>query len=413
MDALGRAHDQGIIHRDLKPDNIFLRRDSSGAPVPVLLDFGMAQMVHAQWGHATQSGTLVGTPYYMSPEQAEGERELGPPADVWSIGVIWYRCLTGELPFTASTPTALLLAIVGRPAAPLRQRASDVPRELATVIDRSIRADLSERHADMKAFASELRAAAKQLGLSAPPGPTEPEGTDGLAVAPPLARPSTASSRRRLAAVAVLAAGVLGVAAWMVLGPLRADGAPSTADSGGEDRMAADPVAAASPPRNAEAADPPSGASSEPAATNAQGPKSATGTERPADGSARAASSKPASEARRSERTAPEAAGRSATSRLGGDEPAPESATSEGVRPKGVEAAGVGPEGAGSEDDGSELARAARREPEDARPGRDRSDEPQDAVPKRAAGGAGADPGGSTEDGSFGSGGLPEIETEW
>ena len=86
MDALALAHERGIIHRDLKPANVFLHRDGRGRLVPKLLDFGLSKIVDAQWGQATQTGTILGTPYYMAPEQAEGAVDQGPGCDVWSMG---------------------------------------------------------------------------------------------------------------------------------------------------------------------------------------------------------------------------------------------------------------------------------------------------------------------------------------
>ncbi len=216
MDALVVAHDKGIIHRDLKPDNVFLRRDARGRTTPKLLDFGMAKMVDAAWGHATQSGTLVGTPFYMSPEQAEGKPDQGPASDVWSMGVIFHRCLTGELPFHAETPTALLLAIVRGEAPPIGERAPELPEPLARALDRALVADRAGRYADMRAFLDELRAAAERSGVAfpAPPDPEAAEPTEPFDPGPRREEPPARGRRGPWVGLALAAAAIAGVVAF-------------------------------------------------------------------------------------------------------------------------------------------------------------------------------------------------------
>jgi len=233
MDALVLAHERGIIHRDLKPDNVFLRRDSRGRLTPKLLDFGMAKMVAAAWGHATQSGTLVGTPFYMSPEQAEGKADQGPQTDVWSMGVVLYRCLTGELPFVAETPTALLLAIVGGQAPAVRDRAPDVPAAIARVVDRALVADRAKRWADMRTLLDELRRAAEASGVTFPalPDPATYEPPEPFDRGPAV-EPGSRGGRRApyfgLAIAAVLIAVAVGYALQQTGG-----GAPADVVGGG------------------------------------------------------------------------------------------------------------------------------------------------------------------------------------
>ena len=156
MRALTAAHTQGVVHRDVKPDNVFLARDAEGVVTAKLLDFGMAKMLEAAWGHATQSGTLIGTPFYMSPEQAKGAPDVGVQSDVWSMGVLLYRAVTGVLPFTGTTPTALLLAIVGDPPASVASLAPELSPQIARAIDRAIVVDRDLRHHDMAAFVEAL-----------------------------------------------------------------------------------------------------------------------------------------------------------------------------------------------------------------------------------------------------------------
>lgn len=214
MDALRLAHDRGIIHRDLKPDNIYLHRDDTGRLTPKLLDFGMAKMVDAAWGHSTQSGTLIGTPFYMSPEQAEGRPGQGPATDVWSMGVILYRCLTGALPFYASTPTKLLMEIVTAQSTPTAERGQPVPPALAAVVDRCLVADLDERWPSMAALIEALQGAAADDGVPFPALP-DAAGAPPAAAFDPGPRAEKRDRRPRAlligAALAVALAGGLGM----------------------------------------------------------------------------------------------------------------------------------------------------------------------------------------------------------
>lgn len=114
--AMGRAHEAGIVHRDLKPDNIFIVRNDE-EEVAKVLDFGVAKSnTHGMGGvsSATRTGSVLGTPYYMSPEQAEGAKTVDHRSDIWSLGVIVWECLLGNRPFESDTLGGLLLAICAR-----------------------------------------------------------------------------------------------------------------------------------------------------------------------------------------------------------------------------------------------------------------------------------------------------------
>lgn len=108
--ALTRAHTAGIIHRDLKPENIFLVRDEDGE-TPKVLDFGVAKQTD-KLDSNTRTGALLGTPYFMSPEQAQGTKDIDYRADLWSLAVVVFRCITGELPFKSTALGDLLIKIV-------------------------------------------------------------------------------------------------------------------------------------------------------------------------------------------------------------------------------------------------------------------------------------------------------------
>ena len=140
-DALAYAHTRGVIHRDIKPDNILLDAASGRAMVT---DFGIARAIEAGT-RLTVTGAAVGTPTYMSPEQAMGERDIDGRSDLYSLGVIGYQMLTGRVPFAAGNPMALLLKHVGERPRPISELRPDAPKGLADVIDRALLKDPEER----------------------------------------------------------------------------------------------------------------------------------------------------------------------------------------------------------------------------------------------------------------------------
>ncbi|MEM9069960.1 MAG: protein kinase [Myxococcota bacterium] len=187
MDALSQAHARGIVHRDLKPDNVFLAREGTGE-VPKLLDFGIAKLLGGD-GTGTRTGMLMGTPAYMAPEQARGSKDVGPPADVWAMGCVWFECLTGRTPFVSDTPQAILASILTEPPPMLRQISDDVPAHWAGVVDRALARDVAERFPDMGSFADAIRAALKGPGGEVVAVPS----TQVNPMAPTLATPMAAS----------------------------------------------------------------------------------------------------------------------------------------------------------------------------------------------------------------------------
>ena len=130
--GLARAHEQGIVHRDLKPENIFLvRGPDDDDEVAKVLDFGIAKMSNSAHSSGITSGTktvaILGTPFYMSPEQARGLRNVDHRADVWSLGVIAFKCVTGKLPFDGESVGDLLVKICTAPVPAPSQLVPGIP----------------------------------------------------------------------------------------------------------------------------------------------------------------------------------------------------------------------------------------------------------------------------------------------
>lgn len=134
--ALSVTHAKGIVHRDLKPSNLFLP-EGDIARVK-LIDFGIARLFDGATS-VTQSGTVLGTPQYMAPEQALGSRELSPAADFFSLGCVLYQCLTGKPPFTADHLAAVLVRILFDEPPPVLQLRPEVPQALLGLIERMLR----------------------------------------------------------------------------------------------------------------------------------------------------------------------------------------------------------------------------------------------------------------------------------
>ena len=167
--ALDLAHAAGIVHRDLKPQNIFLTWESNGDVTPKLLDFGMAKLLGESSVH-TVSGTPIGTPLYMSPEQARGER-VDRRSDVYALGVLCYEMLTGQLPFVGDTTVAVLMAHIIQ-TAPIP---SETARELSPLFDapllRMLDKDPAQRPSSAGEAIAALRSAAEQAGVLIPAPP--------------------------------------------------------------------------------------------------------------------------------------------------------------------------------------------------------------------------------------------------
>ena len=127
--ALDYAHKHGVIHRDIKPENILLHDGTA-----LVADFGIALALSSAGGRMTETGMSLGTPYYMSPEQATGERAITPRADVYALGAVTYEMLLGEPPFTGPTAQAILAKVMTERPGPITRRRPRVPSALEAVV---------------------------------------------------------------------------------------------------------------------------------------------------------------------------------------------------------------------------------------------------------------------------------------
>lgn len=191
--GLEAVHRVGIVHRDIKPENIFLHEPEDGRVMVKLLDFGISKFSLTTGDQArTAAGLFMGTPEYMSPEQARGASEVDQRTDLWAIGAILYRALAGVPPFTGPDVPSLLTTILHAEHTPLIQVAPRLPAELAAIVDRCLRKDRDDRFASC----SELSAALEpfegisfartilgtQSPLGTPPGErSQPPGDDSKA----------------------------------------------------------------------------------------------------------------------------------------------------------------------------------------------------------------------------------------
>ncbi|MBI4702341.1 MAG: serine/threonine protein kinase [Deltaproteobacteria bacterium] len=223
--ALHLAHQQGIVHRDLKPANIFLHRSTTGTVVGKILDFGIAKAVGsvATGFTLTKAGTVVGSPAYMSPEQAAGRDDIDGRADVWSLGVVLFEALTGTLPHEAPNYNALMVRILTEDAEPVGKRKPDVPAVACEIVDQCLQRD-RERRPDAAALGARLEAGVRELRAErfrgrggrratdqADANGLAPLGTTGAGPAATPVRPGRAQ---------VLLAVALGVASGIVAGLL-------------------------------------------------------------------------------------------------------------------------------------------------------------------------------------------------
>jgi len=150
MDGLREAHDKGIVHRDIKPENLFLSKTARGRLQPKVLDFGIAKLEQATDSSTrlTQDGAVLGSPGYFSPEQARGQTDIDFRTDIWSISVVLYELITGELPFTGPNYNALLMSILKDTPKPITAYGYG-DDELWRILQRGLHRDRERRWASM------------------------------------------------------------------------------------------------------------------------------------------------------------------------------------------------------------------------------------------------------------------------
>ena len=157
VSAVGAAHARGIVHRDLKPENIFLARGADGAVRPKVLDFGIAKILDPSQINegetktgATKTGSMLGTPHYMSVEQACGEKDIDHRTDIWSIGIILYVMLSGRRPYEGENYGQILKALMTETPTPLGSLVPGLPREVCDIVERCMARQKDHRPYDLR-----------------------------------------------------------------------------------------------------------------------------------------------------------------------------------------------------------------------------------------------------------------------
>jgi len=256
LSAVGTAHELGIVHRDLKPENIFLAGARGGDVDVKVLDFGIAKLTAtegdaAQSGGLTGTGSMLGTPYYMSPEQSFGDKDVDHRADVWSLGVIFYECLCGERPTQAENIGQILKIVMTDRIRPLAERAPELPPAVTALVGRMLQQERTRRPHDLREVVEVLAPYAdaprgpsfgaprspRAITLTSEPPSGAPDAIEPLAdlgVRGPavttgaLSRPAMATALRRRPGYFAVAGAVV-VAAGVGMWRLRAEGPPTPA----------------------------------------------------------------------------------------------------------------------------------------------------------------------------------------
>jgi serine/threonine protein kinase len=229
--AVAAAHDVGVVHRDLKPSNIMLTHDRAGRPTPKVLDFGTSKLLADDDPALTNSAAVIGTPYYMAPEQARSSRHVDARCDQYALAVIAYECATGVRPFEAEGTYELLHAIMTAPVRPPSSLAR-LPADFDKVVLRALSRDPGARFANVRGFGAALLAFApedvRRAWSDEFAGHVEPERATDIVQATTLrdqsrehSRTRQPRSRRRLWASAGAAFALL--AAWLLYSALERD----------------------------------------------------------------------------------------------------------------------------------------------------------------------------------------------
>jgi serine/threonine-protein kinase len=213
-EGLADAHTRGVVHRDLKPANLFVTRRPDGSPLVKILDFGISRVepdpAKDTLDTLTSTTTSMGSPAYMSPEQIRAAREVDARTDIWSLGVVLHKLLTGNLPFPAGGAMELLAKILTEEPDPLPTTALEIPSELGAVVRRCLEKDREKRFSDVGAlaealapFAAEHRrsGAAERVRMILAAGDAERDPTDEILLAAPAAQPELPGEKTQPLAV--------------------------------------------------------------------------------------------------------------------------------------------------------------------------------------------------------------------
>jgi serine/threonine protein kinase len=207
--GLARAHEAGIVHRDLKPDNVFLVERDDDPCFAKVLDFGVSKIhkPNVATKTITREGVVLGTPVYMSPEQAQAMPDVDHRSDLWSVGAILYECLAGSPPFSGPTYEAVIVGICTRDADDVRLRNPEVPESIASFLRRALCRERAQRFANAREMLDALVAESAGLLPSSmksdslrkavfrpPPTPGSKEGMTLAAVSTVAATPAASAS---------------------------------------------------------------------------------------------------------------------------------------------------------------------------------------------------------------------------
>src|SRR5215472_3765232 len=154
--AVAAAHDAGVIHRDLKPSNVCIAQGPCARPWPKVVDFGVSKVVSAGGHEATVTDAVIGTAAYMAPEQARAASNASYASDQYSLAVMLYQCVTGQLPFGGRSMYEVLESVMSAPVAPPSARAKDVPAALDEAVLRGMSRDPGDRFPSVRAFGAAL-----------------------------------------------------------------------------------------------------------------------------------------------------------------------------------------------------------------------------------------------------------------
>ena len=185
--GIGAAHRAGIVHRDLNPQNLFVCRREDGTDLVKVLDFGIAKLESIESAE-TRTGTVMGTPAYLAPEQARGEKSVDHRADIYGLGAVLYELLSGRRPHPGDSHNAILHHICTQPALPLDAAELALPSELVTTVNRALASEASARHESAEAFARAIEPWARREVWPAPSPSTDEAGTvasSGVALSKP------------------------------------------------------------------------------------------------------------------------------------------------------------------------------------------------------------------------------------